>query len=100
MAFAGMEEFEKCGVNEFLIVFDGALTNLPQTAAAFSSAGTQLVLGYENQDTSIYYAMKDIQDAFEQDDMVRLGKGCGLLASQILKYEAPGAVIEVSPTGS
>jgi hypothetical protein len=43
-----MDEFEKCGVNEFLIVIDGAFNNLPQTFAALNSAGTQLALGYEN----------------------------------------------------
>lgn len=95
-----MEEFENCGVNEFLIVLDGALNNMPQFSAALSSTATQLALGWENQDTSIYYAIADIQEAFENEDMVSLGEGTGLLISQILKYEAPGAVIEVQPTGN
>ena len=60
MAFQLMDEFEKCGVNEFLIVLDGALNNIPQTSAAFSSTATQLALGFENKDTSIYYALADI----------------------------------------
>ena len=49
-----MDEFEKCGVNEFLIVLDGALNNIPQTSSALMSAGTQLAIGYENKDTSMY----------------------------------------------
>ena len=54
MAFALMDEFEKCGVNEFLIVLDGALNNIPQTTSALTSAATQLALGYEEKDTSLY----------------------------------------------
>ena len=46
--FQLMDEFEKCGINEFLIVLDGALNNIPQTVSAFNSAATQLALGYEN----------------------------------------------------
>ena len=68
-----MDEFEKCGVNEFLIVLDGALNNIPQTVSAFNSAATQIALGYENSDTSIYYAVADITEAFGSDDMEGLG---------------------------
>ena len=88
-----MDEFEKCGINEFLIVIDGALNNTPQIFSALNSAGTQLALGWENQDTSIYYAFEDIMGAVAAEDMESLGKGLGLLVSQILKYEAPGVVI-------
>ena len=46
--FQFMDEMEKCGINEFLIVLDGALNNIPQTVSAFNSAATQIALGYEN----------------------------------------------------
>ena len=39
-------------------------------------------------------------DAYAADDMVGIGQGTGLLISQILKYEAPGAVIQVQPTNA
>ena len=58
--FQLMDEFEKCGINEFLIVLDGALNNIPQTVSAFNSAATQAALGYENKDTSIYLALEEI----------------------------------------
>ena len=35
----------------------------------------------------------------EAEDMESLGEGLMLLISQTLKYEAPNAVIAVSPTG-
>ena len=57
MAFQLMDEFEKCGVNEFLIVLDGALNNIPQTTSALTSAATQLAIGYQSKDTSIYIAV-------------------------------------------
>ena len=95
-----MEQFENCGVNEFLIVIDGALNNIPQTVSAINSTATQIALGYEKHDTSIYFAFDDLAASYQVDDMVALGEGLGLLVSQILKYEAPGAVIEVSPTSA
>lgn len=100
MAFALMDEFEKCGINEFLIVADGALNNIPQTTSALTSLATQLALGYENQDTSIYIAMADINAARSASNMEELGEGVGLLLGQILKYEAPDTRIEVQPTSA
>ena len=99
MGFKLMEQFEVCGVNEFLIVLDGASSDLPRTMSALSSLGTQIVLGWENGDTAIYYSVKDLTDKWGTEDYEGLGKGLGLLVSQILKFEAPAAVIEVKPTG-
>ena len=93
VAFQVMDEFEACGINEFLIVIDGALNNTPQIFSAVNSAITQIALGWENKDTSIYYAVDDIMGAVAKEDMESLGMGVGLLVSQILKYEAPGVVI-------
>ena len=95
-----MDEFEKCGVNEFLIVADGALNNMAQTSSALTSLATQLALGYENQDTSIYIALKEINDARAASNMEALGEGVGLLLGQILKFEAPDNKIEVQPTNA
>ena len=100
MLFALMDEFENCGFNELMIMLDGASNNLPQTASALSSAATQIALGYETKDTSIYLGVADLQAAADSEDYEGLGKGAYLLLSQILKFEAPGAVIQVSPTSA
>ena len=54
--FKLMDQFEECGVNEFLITLDSALNNIPTSSSAISSLGTQIALGWETEDTSIYLA--------------------------------------------
>ena len=95
-----MKEFDTCGVNEFLIILDGASSDLPRTFSALSSLATQIVLGWENKDTAIYYSINDLGQYWGTEDYVGLGYGFGLLVSQILKFEAPAAVIDVQPTGA
>ena len=61
MSFSMMEQFEYCGINQLLILIDGALSDIPNSLSALSSIGTQLYFGWENRDTSIYLAFADIQ---------------------------------------
>ena len=41
-----------------------------------------------------------MEDNLHVADKTELGKGLGLLVSQILKFEAPNASVDVEPTGS
>lgn len=100
MAFSMMDQFEVCGISELLIVLDGALNDIPRTSSSLTSLGTQIALGWENGDTSVWLAVADIQSNVGTENYEDLGKGLGLLISQILKFEAPGAVVQVSPTGA
>lgn len=59
-AFSVMDQFEQCGVVEFLTVFDNAASRIPQMSAAFASFGTQVGLGWEEHDTSAWLAFADI----------------------------------------
>merc|ERR1719183_1807178 len=49
-----MEEFDKCGFNNYLVTLDTAVSQAPQTLGSFSNLGTQLWTGRANQDTSAY----------------------------------------------
>ena len=100
MAFAMMDQFEQCGVIEFLTVFDAAASKLPQTMSAFASFGTQIGLGWETHDTSAWLAFAEIQEAYENNDQEEWAQGMGLLISQILKFQADGASVDVAPTGN
>ena len=53
-ALVGMEQFESCGINEFLISLDGALNNISSLGGSLSAVTTQLITGYSKKDTSIY----------------------------------------------
>jgi len=53
-ALVGMEQFESCGINEFLISFDGALNNWSSLGGSLSAVTTQLITGYSKKDTSVY----------------------------------------------
>ena len=94
-----VEQFEYCGVNEFLISLDGAANNIPATVAGFNVIATQVITGWNTEDTSIYYALANIKKTAHLHDKTELGKGLGLLVSQILKFEAPAAKVEVVPAG-
>lgn len=59
-AFSVMDQFEQCGVVEFLTVFDNAASRIPQMSAAFASFGTQVGLGWETHDTSAWLAFAEI----------------------------------------
>ena len=86
MSFSMMEQFEYCGINQLLILIDGAMSDLPNTLSALSSIGTQLYFGWENRDTSIYLAFADIEDACLLDNKEECGYGIGLFVGQTLKY--------------
>ena len=98
MSIVGMEQFEACGVNELLILFDGALNDLPRTISSLSNAATQIGVGWTDRNTAIYYSYEDIANAWGTEAYEELGYGLMLMLGQLLKYEAPGAVVEVSPT--
>jgi len=93
-----MDQFEHCGAIELLIVLDSATNNLAGGISSFTSLATQIGLGWEDQETSFYYAWDDISSAWATEDAELLGKGLGLLVSQIVKFESKSSV-EVSPTG-
>ncbi len=97
-AIVGMEQFDDCGINEFLISLDGALNNWSSLAGSVSAVGTQLITGWSKKDTSIYISTTKLSDSWDAVDWEGIGKGGSLMISQILKFEAPEAAIEVTPT--
>ena len=97
-AIIGMEQFDDCGINEFLISLDGALNNWSSLAGSVSAVGTQLITGWSKKDTSIYISTTKLSDSWDVADWEGIGKGGSLMISQILKFEAPEAAIEVTPT--
>ena len=48
----------------------------------------------------IFYAVAEIQSNVGTENYEDLGMGLGLLLSQIIKFEAPGASVEVAPTSA
>ena len=81
MGFKMVEQFDKCGVNEILIVLDNATNNMPATIAGLNVTLTQVATGWNDEDTSIYYALANIRKHAHQPDKTELGKGLGLLVS-------------------
>ena len=100
MSFKGMEQLEACGGNELLIKLDAATNNLSNFVGGTVNMATQFGLGYEDHDTSYFMAIDNISSAFGTADFETLGEGTGLLTSQFIKFEAPAATIEVSPTSA
>ena len=100
MTFKGMEQAEQCGLTDLMIVLDGATNNLSNVLASSTNLLTQFALGYKEKDTAFFLAQDEISSAFGTEDFVKLGEGMMLLVSQAVKFEAPDASIEVSPTSN
>ena len=78
-------------------VLDSGLSNLSATIGSVMSAGTQTVVGWDQKDTALFIARDEIVNSYTKTDWEGVGKGVLLGVSQILKYEAPAATLEVSP---
>ena len=97
-AIVGMEQFDHCGINEFLISMDGMLNNWSSLAGSASALTTQIIVGYSTSDTSVYKSVNQLNTSWGNADWEGIGLGTSLLISQVLKYEAPDASINVNPT--
>ena len=95
-----MDQFDKCGAVQLMQVLDSGLSNLPATIGSFLSTGTQTAIGWSDRDTAIFIAKDEITLAYKYANWEGVGQGVMLGLSQILKYEAPAAAVEVAPTTS
>ena len=95
-----MHELDACHYNEFLMALDDMLTKTSRASAAGMNLLTQLMMGYANQDTSIYLAVAKFQEGREggDTDWELIGQGFQLALSQLLKVEAGESSNFVYPT--
>ena len=104
MSYTGMEQLENCGGNDLLIKFDTATNKIQNFIAGSGNFATQIGIGLENRDQAIFYAIDELRASggaqASSADWEKRGKGLGLLVSQFIKFEAPDAVVEVSPTSA
>jgi len=84
-----LSEFEKCGYNEFLILFDGVMSQYPELAGMGGNAITQFATGWKNKDTAMYKSYNMISDSWEKKDWASIGEGVQLFFSQLVKFESP-----------
>lgn len=52
-----MDQFTRCGYNNYLIELDSAFSKLPQLTGSVSNLVTQLVTGRSNSDTAVYLTL-------------------------------------------
>ena len=97
-SFSYMEQVESCGLNELLITLDTTSTQLNNFVANITNLGTQTALGWTDRDSPIFLAIDDFRNS--NGDFTKRGEGFMLLLSQAVKFEAPAAVVEVSPTSA
>ena len=96
-----MQEFDKCGYNNFLVVMDGALSKLPQLIGSVSNGATQAASSDATMQTSLAKGFEDARDNFDykNTDWEKFGQGYQLALSSLLKYEAPDVYQDVTFTG-
>ena len=94
-----IEQLNQCSYNEFLINLDTFMSNIPQAVAGFSNLGTQIGVGWEKSDTSVFIGLNKVKDGWNNDkNWETIGGGMQLLASELLKVAADATQIDVTPT--
>ena len=102
-----MQQLEDCNYTQFLIALDGMLNNIPNAVASLMNTGTQIGTGWENQDQSIYIAVKAFKEGWNASDanngeekFMKYGKAFQLAMGEILKISAPAITVQVAPTSA
>ena len=83
MTFDFMEQSEKCGGGEFNIAMDNLFSRWKDATGGAMAIGTQLITGWEKQDTSAYIAWRTMtkDTGTGNYDYQNLGKGILMLLS-------------------
>jgi hypothetical protein len=95
-----MQEFDKCGYNNFLVVMDQALSKLPQLIGSISNGATQAAGNSGEAQTSLAKGFEKANKNFKykDTDWEQFGQGYQLALSSLLKYEAPDVYQDVTFT--
>ena len=95
-----MEEFDKCGYNNFLVTLDIALSKMPQLVGSFANGGTQTFANSDELQTSLAKSVSGLQDGWDGPDTnwQQFGSDAQLGLASLLKYEAPDVFHDVSFT--
>ena len=95
-----MQELEACGYNDYLIMTDSMLNNIPNAASSFINMGTQIATGWTDEDTSAFISLNKFKDAWnaEEFDYEEAGQALQLFGGQLVKISIGEADIEVEPT--
>lgn len=57
MAIQLMDEFTRCGFNNYLIELDAVASKLPQLTGSVSNLATQIITGYSDEDTAVFLTL-------------------------------------------
>ena len=94
-----MDQFDKCNFNNYLVQLDLALSQLPQLVGSISNLATQVGTGWEAEDTTVFLALNEFKNVWEDRDWDGMGTQFQLFASQMLKVEAPATKQDITPVG-
>ena len=109
VALKAMQQVEACQYNSFLISIDALSSNLSNAVAAASNLATQIGVGFQNSDQSIYISFNKMKDGIDRKnncdhasadwyDWHCIGYGFQLFLAEAVKKAAGEADIEVTPT--
>ena len=95
-----MEEFDKCGYNNFLVTLDIALSKIPQLVGTFANGATQTGANSDELQTSLAKGAQGLQQGFDYKDTnwQQYGADAQLALASLLKYESPDVFEDVSFT--
>ena len=76
-------------MNNYMVQLDMMMSNIPQMTGSFANLGTQVVQGWNTEDTTFWLAKKDFMNAFRATDYEWIAEEGQLFLSQLLKFKAP-----------
>ena len=98
MMFKLQGEFELCGYDQFLISWDGLMSNWGALSGGLASLTTQFTIGgFNGFKQAAYISIFEIRDGWNNKDWKKFGEGLQLLFSETVHYEAPVDNIDLVP---
>jgi hypothetical protein len=96
IAIQMMDEFTRCGFNNYLIALDQGVSKYPQLIGTGSNLITQLITGSEDEDTTVYLTLHKLNDNFTNRQYELFAQNSQLFMSSLLKFESPQVYADVS----
>ena len=97
-----MDQFQRCGYNNYMVVLDTAMSNIPQLIGSLMNGGTQVFTSIQegaSDNSSLMLAVDGAQaewNGFAGSDWEALGKYGQLGLASLLKYESPDTFKDIS----
>ena len=69
-----MDQFTRCDYNNYLAQLDQFCSKISQFSGSISNLATQVVTGWNDEDTPVYLTINNLKTAYDDADWSELGQ--------------------------